>query len=37
MNALSGDALKVWETRIVDRVGRRDEHTTALPKRLDEL
>ncbi|MGI8523447.1 MAG: hypothetical protein ACR2K3_09095 [Nocardioides sp.] len=29
--------LKVWETRIVDYVGRRDEHTTALAKRLDEL
>ncbi len=37
INARYGDALKVWETRIVDYVGRRDEHTTALAKRLDEL
>jgi len=37
INARYGEALKVWETRIVDYVGRRDEHTTALAKRLDEL
>jgi len=37
IKARYGDALKVWETRVVDYVGRRDEHTTALAKRLDEL
>jgi hypothetical protein len=37
INARYCEALKVWETRIVDYVGRRDEHTTTLAKRLDEL
>jgi len=37
INARYGDAIEIWENRIVDYVGRRDEHTTALAKRLDEL
>jgi len=37
INARYGDALKVWQNRITDYAGSRDEHTTALVKRLDEL
>jgi len=37
INARYDDALEAWENRVVDYVGRRDEHTTALAKRLDEL
>jgi hypothetical protein len=37
VNARYGDALKVWETRIVEYVGRRDEHTVDLAKHLDQL
>ena len=37
VNARYGDALKVWETRIIDYAGHRDEHTVELAKKLDEL
>lgn len=37
VNARYGDALKVWETRIIDYVGHRDEHTIELAKQLDQL
>lgn len=37
VNARYGDVLQVWETRIIDYVGRRDEHTVELAKKLDEL
>jgi len=37
VNSRYGGALKVWETRIVDYVGRRDEHTIELAKQLDQL
>jgi hypothetical protein len=37
INARYGDALKVWETRIVDYVGKRDEQTIELAKHLDTL
>ena len=37
INARYGDALKVWETRIVDYVGHRDEQTINLAKQLDQL
>jgi len=37
VNARYGDALKVWETRIIDYVGHRDQHTKALAKQLDQL
>jgi len=37
INARYGEALKVWETRIIDYVGRRDENTIELAKHLDTL
>ena len=37
INASYGEALKVWETRIVEYVGRRDENTAELAKHLDQL
>ena len=37
INARYGDTLKVWETRIIDYVGHRDEHTIELAKQLDQL
>ena len=37
VNARYGDALKVWENWIVDHVGRRDDQTIELAKRLDQL
>ena len=37
VNARYGDVLQVWETRIIDYVGRRDEHTIDLAKHLDQL
>jgi len=37
LNARFGEALKVWEARIVDYVGHRDEHIVELAKKLDQL
>jgi len=37
VNARYGDALKVWEARIIEYVGHRDEHTIELAKQLDQL
>ena len=37
VNARYGDVLQVWETRIIDYVGHRDEHTIELAKQLDQL
>lgn len=37
VNARYGDALKPWETRIIEYVGRRDENTTEFAKHLDQL
>jgi len=37
VNARYGEALKVWEARIVDYVGHRDEHIVELAKKLDQL
>lgn len=37
VNSRHGEALKVWETRIIDYVGRRDQHTQELTKQLDQL
>lgn len=37
MNVRYGQALKVWEARIVDYVGHRDEHIVELAKKLDQL
>lgn len=37
INARYGDAIKVWEKRIVEHVGTRDEQTTGLAKQLDKL
>ena len=37
IGARYGDALKVWETRIIEYVGRRDEKTTEFAKHLDQL
>lgn len=37
VNDRYGEALKVWETRILDYVGHRDEHTINLARQLDQL
>lgn len=37
INARYGEALKVWENRVVDYVGKRDEQTIELAKHLDTL
>lgn len=37
INARYGEALKVWQDRIVDYVGDRDEQTGELAKYLDQL
>ena len=37
VNARYGEALKVWEARIVAYVGHRDEQTIELAKHLDQL
>ncbi|WP_147095093.1 AAA family ATPase, partial [Nocardioides psychrotolerans] len=37
INARYGEAIKVWEERIVEYVGRRDEQTFELAKQLDTL
>jgi len=37
INARYGDALKVWETKIIDYTGKRDDHTATLAKQLDDL
>nr|WP_257953818.1 hypothetical protein [Nocardioides sp. B-3] len=37
INARYGEALKVWEERIVQYVGTRDEETIGLAKQLDKL
>jgi len=37
INARYGEALKIWENRIVEYVGHRDEQTIELAKRLDTL
>jgi len=37
INARYGEALYVWENRIVDYVGKRDEQTIELAKHLDTL
>ena len=37
IDARHGDVLRVWETRIIDYVGMRDQHTKELAKQLDQL
>jgi len=37
INAGYGEALKVWDDRVVEYVGRRDEQTGELAKYLDQL
>jgi len=37
VNARYGEALKVWEARILDYVGHRDEHIVEMAKKLDQL
>ncbi|HET9500577.1 MAG TPA: hypothetical protein VFO98_09965 [Marmoricola sp.] len=37
IDARRGDALKVWETRIAEDVGHRDEQTIDLAKQIDQL
>lgn len=37
INARYGDALRVWETKIIDYTGKRDDHTATLAKQLDDL
>ncbi len=37
IDARHGEALRVWETRIAEYVGRRDEQTTELAKQIDQL
>lgn len=37
INARYGETLRVWETKIIDYTGRRDDHTATLAKQLDDL
>ncbi len=37
INARYGEALRVWETKIIDYTGKRDDHTATLAKQLDDL
>ncbi len=37
INARYGEAIKLWEERIVEYVGQRDEQTVDLAKHLDKL
>lgn len=37
INARYGEAIKLWEERIVEHVGKRDEQTVDLAKHLDKL
>ncbi|MBA2640130.1 MAG: hypothetical protein H0U77_09095 [Nocardioidaceae bacterium] len=37
INARYGDALQVWETKILDYTRKRDDHTATLARQLDGL
>ena len=37
INARYGEAIKLWEERVVEHVGKRDEQTVNLAKQLDKL